>query len=336
MSIKEKVKTKSYILIHSALFLLFIVVSFLAYAPVTQGHYFTAEDYSMIWTSDWEGINMQSYIWHLRNMVWEGRPLETLYRYLIFNKYINPVKTVAAANSVRFVGAISLGLLSYVLYLIFKVNRFKSSHAFLLSILICTLPPLQTYVSRVYTVVFIYGVLLSALSALILFKVVFREDRVKTVHMAIAVSTAIVLFIISLNIYQPASMTYWAMVVIPLIKINDRDYTKKKFLPFIIYFSAGFASMIIYWGIIKIIGSLLQNPLSYRSAFIHPGDIFNRIIWFIYYPLYGALNLWNIFPAKKVGLFVGFVIVAGISYGLGRVVLQILTEKKEDFYCGDI
>jgi hypothetical protein len=320
-------KTKRNILLHSAFLLLFIIILLLTYAPVTKGHYFCCEDYGNIWTSEEQLVNNQSYVEHLREMVWEGRPLETLYYYFIFNKFINALRSVEAANFARLIGVIGIGLLAYVLFLIFKTNRFRTDHAFLLSILICTLPPIQTYVGRVHTVILIYCVLLSALAALIMFKALFREDRNKTA-MAMSVLIAMILFIMSLNIYQPAAMTYWAIAVIPFIIIRDEDFTKKRALFFAMYCSVGFASMLIYMGITKIIGLQLNLNVSYRGVLIHRGEIYDRIIWFINYPLYGALNLWNIFPVKKVALFVGIPIVFGMLYGFGRVVFKIIVEKK--------
>ncbi|MBI5676296.1 MAG: glucosyltransferase domain-containing protein [Nitrospirae bacterium] len=319
---------KTNILLSSAILLLFIIILFLTYAPVTRGHYLSAEDYGYVWVRKAKTVNSQSYIDNLREIVWEGRPLETLYTYLIFNKYINALRSIEAANTARLIGVIGTGLLAYVMFLIFKINRFRTDHAFLLGILICTLPPIQTYVSMVYTVIFVFSVLLSALSALILFKAVFREDKQNnTAHITISVLIAMILFIISLNIYQPTAMIYWAMAVTPLI-IKDENFTKKRLLFFTIYFSAGFASMLIYMGITKIIGLQLNAGLSYRGAFINRGEIYERIIWFINYPLYGALNLWNIFPAKRVALFVSILIVSGMLYGFGHAVFQIITKKK--------
>ncbi len=321
-------KTKTNILLYSAILLLLVIILLLTYAPVFQGHYLYAEDYFYIWAGGEKTVNNKTYAEHLHKIEWEGRPLETLYTYLIFNKYINPLQSIEAANSARLIGVVGTGLLAYVLFLIFKANRFRTDHAFLLSILICTLPPIQTYVGRVYTVIFVYSVLLSALSALILFKAVFREDRKNTAHIIISVLIAMILFIISLNVYQPTAMTYWALAVIPLIMIRDEDFTKKRFLFFIIYFSTGFVSMLIYMGITKIIGLQLNTPLSSRGTFIHRSEIYDRIIWFINYPLYGALNLWNIFPVKKVALFVGILIVSGMLYCFGRAVFQIIVENK--------
>ncbi len=129
-------KTKTNILLYSAILLFLVIIILLTYAPVFQGHYLYAEDYFYLWTRKAKLVNNQSDVEHLREIVWEGRPLETLYTYLIFNKYINSLKSIEAANSARLIGVIGTGLLAYVLFLIFKANRFRTDHAFLLSILI--------------------------------------------------------------------------------------------------------------------------------------------------------------------------------------------------------
>lgn len=326
---EEVVNGNSYILLHSAIFIFFILFCLLLYYPVIQGHYFFGEDYGRIWTSAWDGVSKQSYVSYTRTLPVEGRPLHTLSLYIIFNKYINSLKSYEAAGTVRFIGVIGVGLLAYILFLIFKENSFRTGHAFLLSILICTLPPFHLYVGRLICVVFVYSVLLSSLSALIMFKTVFKENREKPANIVIAVSAAIILFIMSLCIYQPTATTYWAFAVIPLIMIKDEGFIKRWRLPFTIYFTAGFASMIIYFGMIKIINLLMKIQLQARGAFLHrPVDIYDKLIWFVKYPLYTASNLWNVLRTKDVALFVSVVILVGFLYGVWRVLLQIKAEKK--------
>lgn len=322
------IKINSNTILKFALFSFFIFLFLLIYFPVTRGYYFSNEDYDRIWIGRGEKhVNAPSYFSLLRVMRWEGRPLETLYTYLVFNKYINPLKSVEAANKVRFVSIIGIGLLAYMLYLIFKESGFGILHAFLLSILTCTLPPFQIYVSKVYLTGFVYNAILSILASLILFKTVFKENSRRVVYIVIAVLIAIILLVAALSIYQPVGMVYWTMAVIPLLIINDGDFIRKKSLPFIIYFFTGFASMIIYFKVTKIISLLINNQMVARGSLILRGQIYERIVWFITYPFYGALNLWNIFPTYKVAVLISTVIVAGILYSFGRVVWQIRVEK---------
>jgi hypothetical protein len=323
-------KIKSNVLIHSLILFFFLLFFALVYKPILQGHYFYRDDYLRIWTSPWVKNTNQTFVSYAHLMPGEGRPLNLLLNHVIFNKYINSLKSYEAANTVRIIGIIGVGLLAYVLYLIFKANRFRTDHAILLSILICTLPPFQVYLGWIICLVDIYSVLLSALSFLVLFKTVFKEDRVKKANVVIAVTISIILFVASLCIYQPTATTYWALAIIPLIMIKNEDLTKKWHLPFIIYFSTGFVSMIIYFSIIKIFNLLLNINFQGRGSLIHGAvNIYHRLIWFINYPLYKALSLWIIiYCTKEVKLFVSMVILSGILYGLSRTVLQVTVEKK--------
>jgi hypothetical protein len=316
---------------HFAIFLFIILSLFLVYAPAFQGHYVFGEDYWGLWTSKWPLLGKKSFISFIHDFPFEGRPLKDLYLYVIYLKYINPLKTLDAANTVRFVNIIAVGLLACILYLIFKVNKFKTLHAILLSILICTLPPFQTYVGRICCGAFTYSAFFSALAALILFITVFKKDR-KIGNMVIGVLMATVLLTIALNFYQSAAMTYWALALVPLMILKDEDFIKRWTIPFIIYFFTGLISILLYYIIIKIMLFLIDFTtvtFTQRGSVITINEIYPKVIDFINYPLYTALNLWNIFPDRIVGLSVSIGILAGILYGFGRVLSNVITGKND-------
>jgi hypothetical protein len=322
-------KTNSNILSHSSIFFSLILFFLLIYWPVTQGHYLWGEDYLRIWTGPFDGVSKQSYTSYTRTLWVEGRPLLTLYFYLIFNKYINVVKSFEAVNTIRIIGMIGIGLLAWVLFLIFKANRLRTNHAFFLSILICTLPPIQVFIGRLILIAFIYSALLAALAFFILFKTVSKQNEIKRTHVMLAISTSIAMFIASLCIYQPTATIYWALGIIPVIMMEDKDFVKN-WRKFLVIFSAGFASMVIYYGVIKIYNSILNIQLMDRGSLVYrPADVYHKLIWFIKYPLYFASNLWNIVHTKDVALLVCIVIIMGILFSLGRTVKKIIAEKKE-------
>lgn len=70
----NKNKTNSNIFIHSALLFLFIVVSFLIYFPVTQGHYLYGEDYSIAWTNEGAKLKELFYFSFMGSFVWNIFP----------------------------------------------------------------------------------------------------------------------------------------------------------------------------------------------------------------------------------------------------------------------
>lgn len=331
-------KTHSKIVYAAFFYLLFLLLFLLIYAPVIHGHYFYGEEYRFQWTcnSIWD-CQCDTPIKYTLNsfypeMQFEGRLLYPVYMYLIFNKYINELKSVDAAGAVRFIGVVILGLLAYVLFYTMKSNRFKTTHAFLLSIIICTLPPFQVYVGRLNNVgVFIPGALMAIIASLIMFKVVFAEGRRKTGHMALAVFISVILLIIAMCTYQPVALTYWALALIPITMLVDEDVRNKR-ISFIIYIITGFIAMITYFVLIKVIMRYMLDDRFYPSfnkgVLIGIGDIYQKIIWFIKYPFYTALNLWNIFPNKEIALLVSIILSSGILSSFACVVLQMNQKRK--------
>lgn len=316
---------------HIITIIAFICFLFAIYYPVTKGHYFYGEEHGYIWSTDNAISKDQSFSSYLKQFQFEGRPLEILYLYLTFNKYINSAQSVETANKVRMGSIISLGLFAYVLYIAFRINRFMPINAFLLTIIICTLPPFQVYMGRINCIIFIYAALFSVLSAIVLLNALINKEK-KFVHITIAVFISTCLLIIALNIYQPVAMTYWAIGIITLMTLNDENFIRKWGLSYAIFFFCGFLSLKAYQIGTKIIISFMDNTVKdafyRRGVFIEYQDIYPKILEFINYPLYTALNLWNIFPSKIMGLSVGITILLGILYGIGRGFSQLKRNKE--------
>ncbi len=296
----------------------------LTYAPVIQSHYLFTDDFFWIWS---HLPQEELYKGLLGEGLVQGRLIYGLLKYIIFD-YINSFKSIEAANTIRFAGIIGIGLLAYVVYVFLKLNRVKAVHAFLISILICTLPSLQLYVSWVVCVPYIYSALLSAFSALLLFKVVLKGKGEKTFHRVIAVLAAMILLVIAMTIYQPTAMIFWAMIAVPLAMLRDEDLINKWYSPFIIYFAVGVASMAVYFCAVKIVHVSMNMAMDSRGTFISFEHIPYKLFWFLFSPLKNALNLWNIFPTYKMGIFVGIIIVAGLLSGSRHAILQVIKERR--------
>jgi len=159
---------------------------------------------------------------------------------------------------------------------------------------------------------------------------VFKEDSFKKSDVVVAIPISMVLLITSLCIYQPTAVVYWALAIIPITMAKNEDFLKKKFLPFTIYFSVGFVSLIIYFAIIKIHNLEMNLEFQSRGSIIHGVDqLYQRLIWFKNNPLKDALNLWNsIYYKKEVKILVLMVIAAGFVYDFIRTVRQVTVAKK--------
>jgi hypothetical protein len=266
-------------------------------------------------------------------MQFEGRLLYPVYMYTIFYKYINVLKSTDAAALVRFIGAGILGILAYVIFCILRGSRFRPSHAFLLGIIICTLPPFQVYVGRLNNVgIFIPGALMTMLAALIMLKPVYAEEIQQTTHIVSHVLLSVVLLFLSMCIYQPVALSYWVMALVPLTTLKDEDFIKRRY-SLGIYFFTGLTAMISYFVSMKVIIRYVLDERYYLSfnkgVLIGMADIYPKLVWFIQYPFYTALNLWNIFPKKAVAMLVVAVLLAGMLSGIARNVLQMKKERRD-------
>jgi hypothetical protein len=313
--------TLSIKLVNSIVFITLLALFLTIYAPAIQHHFVTFADYVFIWSSHGKSAQQNSFISFMHSQPYEGRFLDNLYYYVTYNQYINPLKSISPANIVRLIGVLGIGLFAIVLYLSFRQFRFRASHAFLLSILICTLPPMWRYASILFVVHLIYSVLLAAVASLIIFKVFWKENA-KSTNIFIAVIAAIALLFLSMNIYQPTAMVYWSMAIIPLLKTRNENFIVKWRTPIIIYFAVGFSAMAIYFVIIKAIYYMLSVGLQSRSGFISSQDIYNQLKWFVNIPLYFASNLWNVNKSSATSIFVLATISAGALSSIMRLLVQ--------------
>lgn len=300
---------------HLFILLLFTLFFISIYSPLYNGHYVFGEDYAGLWTNkDWPLLTKESFFSFFHDFTFEGRILGDLYVYIVFFKYINQVKNLDAANTIRLVNTVVLGATAYTMYLIFKINKFKPLHAIMLSILICTLPPSQRYISTICCGFFTFGAFFSSLSALLLFSTIFKNSDNRSVTV-ISILISAFLLIIALNLYQPSAMIYWALTMVPLVISNGDGFIKRLGKPILMYFLTGFISIVSYYLLVKVMLALIDFT---TPSFIRRGGIITiqeipaRIMDFINYPLYTALNLWNIFPNRTVGLSVIMLILIGI------------------------
>lgn len=129
----------SKLLSNIGLLISFLLVFTITYLPVIQTNYLLFDDYNWIWL-------YQEHNKLLNVISGDGRFLEKYLMYIIYGS-LNYFQSLNFARVLRFVGIILLALTAYILTVIFKTNRIKTKYAFIGSILICTLPAFQLYVS---------------------------------------------------------------------------------------------------------------------------------------------------------------------------------------------
>lgn len=298
---------------HIGIILSFLMILIVVYAPVIQTGYFYLDDYFYF------KPHKASLSDFMVEAFREGRILEGPFLYILSTN----IKSSESTKSIRFIGIIGIALFASVIYTIFKRCQFRADHAFLISTLICTLPPLQTLASWMIVIPSIYSALLSSLSALLVFNVVFKEENKGRAYTIIWVLTVIVLLVIALSLNQPPAMMYWAMGVIYFL---NYDFSKKECRQHVIrYFSVGLISIVIYYVIVIKLIPFIMNFSMYRGNLVPILLIPLRFIWFLTGPLMKTMNLWNANPTFKFAIFIGAIIFVGIIFSL----LQEMKEKKQ-------
>lgn len=308
----------------------YLVIFTVTYLPVVQTHFFIVDDYHLLLPNK---TQTQLYQAVFLGSISSGRVLAGGFEYFVFD-FVRSLQSTGFDSAVRFVGIIGLVLLAYVIFIAFKANRIKTKYAFIASILICTLPAFQVYVSWLIINSVTYGTTFAAFAGLLMFKAVFNETRRSSLYRAVTIFTAVLSLVISLHFYQPAAMLYWSICIIPLSLLRDEDFTKKWRAPFIAYFSAGFASMAIHFLNVKIVNSVMDlSSFGRRGGFIpFTLDAIKAKMYWLFIssrgPLLQSLNLWNISPTYVLGGIVLIIILSGLLLSMRQAVLKAVRERQ--------
>jgi hypothetical protein len=298
------------------------------FLPVLQTHYFFVDDYLLISPNA-----SQSQLYHrvFLGSIGSGRAAAGFVEYGVF-RLVQNLQSSGLERMVRFVGLIGLVLLSYVVFVIFRACRMRTAYAFMGSILICSLPAFQVYVSWLIINSVPYGTALAALSGLILLKNAFKENNGRSSYRKGSVLFAILFLVMSLHFYQPAAMFYWSVGIIYLALLRDEDLRKKWRTPVYTYFSVGCIAMMIHFINVKTVSFVMGFAPGFRGSLIpltREAIVF-KIKWFLTNPLINGLNLWNISPTYMLAGIVGIIITTGFLVSLRVAALQAMRERRFD------
>lgn len=292
----------------------FIVILLLTYSPTVQIHYEYMEDYGFI-----NSYREHSLLGEIETWSGSGLSVYGIWTYVI-SSYAK------SAIFVRLLSVIGLGLLAYLIYTILRMYRVKTEHAFLISILVCTLPSFQIITAWLSCAPYLYSAILSVIAGLLSLKVVSNKITLRSIPVA---SFLIIIFIlvIALHMYQPSAMIYFAVCIIPLSLLKDEDFIEKWHMRFIIYIALGLISIAVYFFSVKVLHFVMNIGFVGRGEFIKLTNIPLKLKWFFFCPLNFALNLWNSLPTYKLASIVGIII---IWFFLSQILQVLKKEKKMD------
>ena len=235
---------------------------------------------------------------------------------LLYGFFYYAIAHVGSAGSIRLFGVISLGLFSYILFATLKKYNVRQEHAFLLSILACTLPSIQILIAWLAGIPYIFSAILSFIAGVFMFDFASKESNAKPIHTAGSFLIVIVLLVIAMHFYQPTAMLYWTAGIIPLSLLKGDALQKKRRPAFIKFFFAGFAAITVYFFSVKILQFIFETGFVGRGGLIGLSNVPAKLKWFFFCPLNYSLNLWNIFPTYKFAYIVALVIGFGMLSGI--------------------
>ncbi len=291
----------SKLIINFGIFFSLIVILLLIYYPAIKTNYLFMEDYLFVNASSTQDISLANL---LIDRTRAGK--------LLYGFYYYAISHISSARLIRLFGVISLGLFAYILYTTLKRYSVRSEHAFLLSLLACTLPSIQILIAWLTCLPYLYSAILSFIAGTLMFNFATKEGNAKPFHTAGSLLIVIVLLVIAMHIYQPTAMIYWTAGIIPLSLLKDNNLMKKWQLPFIKFFFAGFTAIVFYFFSVKILHFIFKTGFVGRGGLIELTKIPVKLKWFFFCPLNYALNLWNISPTYTLAYIVALVIGFGI------------------------
>ncbi len=306
---------RSRMITHSGILISFFIIFTVIFSPVIQNNYLFMDDYAFVKTH----ANQEKSLY--QEIIDRSRDGKVIYGFFL-HEISNNIKY---DNLIRLIGILSLSLFSFVIYIYLGIYQINKTHAFLVSVLVCTLPSFQLFVAWMVAFPYIYSAILSFICGLILFKVLSGKNTGSLRYQVSSFLIVIVLMVIALHIYQPTAMLYWASGVIPLLLLKEEDFKRRWRLPFILYIMTGFISLAAYFFTVKILHHIFSVGFPGRGGLIKLEMIPLKLKWFFYCPLNYALNLWNIFPTYKLAAIVGIVITGTVL----SIIFQVLNNNNK-------
>ncbi|MDD3375219.1 MAG: hypothetical protein PHY73_05805 [Candidatus Omnitrophica bacterium] len=228
------------------------------------------------------------------------------------------VNSLDGLKVARFFMVVQLFVAASILMCWFKNNFLSKRDAFILSVLIFTLPSFEIMASFAAGFNNSTALWVGLLSGIWAHKIPIAGNflsRLRTREFVVSV----VLFIAALMVYQPSAVIFWVIPAFLILfsSLSDFENTKQRLINF---FVAGFGSLGFYFVILQSVkGNLMQLEGAYNPYHVTT-DYFGKIQWFFSEVFVVCLNFWNVFPKKDYALFWGgFIFTLALGVFLWRI-----------------
>jgi hypothetical protein len=279
------------------------LVGFAFYLPALSGRYVFLDDYSYFYHGP------QHEGWYVKELNRSGRPLTGLYLRLC-HALVEHTGGPDLAHLPGLLGVLLLGLATFAWL---RLQRVRTAPAFLLCVVLLTLPSTLLCVAYINCGSYGWGALAAALALLTFAPALLRPTMSWTGKLLLG-AAAWVLLLTGMFLYQPSALYYWALATAALLCAPCPDWPtfRGRAGPLLVL---GLASMAGYFAAYKTyFWALGLAPLPRGEL---TGDVGGKLAWFWGEPLHNALSLWQL-PAthERFSRNVLLLILAGAAADL--------------------
>ena len=286
--------------------LIYFAIFILCYLPVLLIPFAFSDDYFFLSFSQHDRDFPLQY-WAM--FITAGRPIFTLFWWF----YSLFVHKIADLVFLRLLGIGSLTLLALCLYKTMVAAGWRRSVAFLVPILICTIPAFQVYISWASISCTVILAAIAGTSVRIATEGYSERNKSKKCLQWLA---ATMILLIALAITQCNSMFYWVFVAIILFRPKDMnsDYDKR----FLWYLTIFLCSCVFDFFIAEA-GKVIYGTQSIAIERTHLTHHFwKKILWFVQEPLTYCLNFQQLMPSPRLAIWLAIIILIGLTFHLNR------------------
>ena len=236
---------------------------------------------------------------------------------VLFALFGQIVHSIDDLKIIRFLGVIQLSVCGLLLTLWMQRYFSYLLAAFLIVLLLLTLPPFQVLVANTGMCFLPFSILFAILSFRLADSMLLDKPFLKK-FFSLRMFFAAVLFVVALSTYQPGAMFYWSLFGFWVLFAKPQPFKESLVKAGVLFFPA-FLGFGIYAGILQVTKKYFAqfNLFSY-NPYVFSTDYMAKLRWFFAEPVVNILNLWNIFPSVLYAFFVLFFIVIGSAVAYGR------------------
>lgn len=286
---------------NTRIFILYLIILLFVYSPVFTVNYILLDDYFFLHNILFNNVAV-AFKNHQNLFFVIGRPIQGLLTYIGFSLF----DSINALKYLRLPTLIAYSYFALQVYKELKSRDWSIYLAFWAPLAIITLPPFQVYASWTQY----FPIPIAIIIAFISGRIVWECSTLSKLLVGVLMSC------ISMLIYQPAAMMFWLYPVISIMgnkPFIQKETFKKMICGGAVIALSSFANISFQ----KLYGLLLgSHQLDKRAQFI--ADPFEKMSWFLRYPLQDALNFWNLQPLHFAEVVVGSIICFGLMLEVGK------------------